>query len=57
MSLLATLTNHRLNNGVGGFRTKGENDVIYTDIESIGFISPCIDTTEEQQEGIDIIEN
>jgi hypothetical protein len=36
---------------------KGENDVIYTDIESVGFISPYVDITEEEQEGIGIIEH
>jgi len=36
---------------------KGEKDVIYADIESVGFISPCIVITDEEQEGIGIIED
>jgi hypothetical protein len=36
---------------------KTENDTIYANIESVGFISPYIDTTEEEQEAIGIIES
>jgi hypothetical protein len=35
---------------------KSENNAIYANIESVGFISPYIVTTEEEQEGVAIIE-